>query len=76
MVEVAATLQATSARLDGLEHMRIPQVRAPSRLCWSLLCWLCTHSSMQSRASLLFSLGCQLCYIPPVYCITDAAKLV
>ena len=37
LVEVATTLQATSARLDGLEHMRIPQVRAPSCLRWSLL---------------------------------------
>lgn len=37
VVEVAASLQATSARLDGLEHMRIPQVRATSSLCGTLL---------------------------------------
>ena len=64
IAEVAATLQATSARLDGLEHMRIPQVRAPYRLCWPLLCYLCMHSSMQSTASSLFSSGRQMGYAP------------
>eukprot|EP00891_Asterochloris_glomerata_P005002 jgi/Astpho2/5002/Aster-05940 len=54
VVEVAASLQATSARLDGLEHMRIPQVE--ERLTDA-------ESGPQSQGMLLLQQG-QACALP------------